>query len=254
MPVEAPYDRRDDGVLPGHARRLPLSKRGACCTAGWAIPAEPAVVHAVQARFRAAGRLFVTRPRRPTNRPSLRRRPAAPACSSTRRTIASARFIETSEPSICPSACRHFPRVVLTDDRGTFISLSHFCPTAAAMLFSERPIRRVAAPASLSLDERRRGTGRARRPAAADRGRDVDRSRGLRRVGTRRPRACCVVTISLRIRRLESIDDATRDIEAWRPGTEALTMRVQRAFENAEISGRHCAGLRGCRAAAQRSA
>jgi hypothetical protein len=34
-----------------------------------------------------------------------------------------------------PLACRMFPRIVLHDPRGTFISLSHFCPTAAAMLF-----------------------------------------------------------------------------------------------------------------------
>ncbi len=30
-----------------------------------------------------------------------------------------------------------FPRIVLHDGRGTFISLSHFCPTAAALLFAE---------------------------------------------------------------------------------------------------------------------
>ena len=36
-----------------------------------------------------------------------------------------------------PLTCRMFPRIVLHDPRGTFISLSHFCPTAAAMLFEE---------------------------------------------------------------------------------------------------------------------
>ena len=36
-----------------------------------------------------------------------------------------------------PSACRHFPRVAVRDRRGTFISLTHYCPTAAAMLFRE---------------------------------------------------------------------------------------------------------------------
>jgi hypothetical protein len=34
-----------------------------------------------------------------------------------------------------PLACRQFPRVSLTDPRGTFVTLSHFCPTAAAQLF-----------------------------------------------------------------------------------------------------------------------
>src|SRR4029079_4552041 len=33
-----------------------------------------------------------------------------------------------------PSACRHFPRVVVIDPRGTFVTLSHLCPTAARML------------------------------------------------------------------------------------------------------------------------
>lgn len=36
-----------------------------------------------------------------------------------------------------PVSCRMFPRIVLQDGRGTFISLSHFCPTAAALLFEE---------------------------------------------------------------------------------------------------------------------
>ena len=36
-----------------------------------------------------------------------------------------------------PSACRHFPRAAVTDDLGTFVTLSHFCPTAASMLFRD---------------------------------------------------------------------------------------------------------------------
>jgi hypothetical protein len=34
-----------------------------------------------------------------------------------------------------PSSCRHFPRVALLDPRGVSITLSHYCPTAARMLF-----------------------------------------------------------------------------------------------------------------------
>jgi hypothetical protein len=46
-----------------------------------------------------------------------------------------------------PSTCRHFPRLAVTDRRGTFISLSHFCPTAASMLFrDDRPLAIVAGP------------------------------------------------------------------------------------------------------------
>jgi hypothetical protein len=49
-----------------------------------------------------------------------------------------------------PLACRMFPRVVLHDARGTFVSLSHFCPTAASLLFdAEGPVQIVEAPDSL---------------------------------------------------------------------------------------------------------
>lgn len=40
-------------------------------------------------------------------------------------------------PSEQPSACRHFPRVCLLDPRGVFVTLSHYCPTAAALLFRQ---------------------------------------------------------------------------------------------------------------------
>jgi hypothetical protein len=48
-----------------------------------------------------------------------------------------------------------FPRIVLLDGRGTFISLSHFCPTAAALLFDDpgkalRPVGIVDAPRALT--------------------------------------------------------------------------------------------------------
>jgi hypothetical protein len=34
-----------------------------------------------------------------------------------------------------PSACQHFPREVLIDGRGVFVTLSHYCPTAVDLLF-----------------------------------------------------------------------------------------------------------------------
>jgi hypothetical protein len=39
--------------------------------------------------------------------------------------------------TMLPATCRHFPRVAVRDWRGTFISLTHYCPTAASMLFRE---------------------------------------------------------------------------------------------------------------------
>jgi len=47
-----------------------------------------------------------------------------------------------------------FPRIVLHDARGTSLSLSHFCPTAAALLFdAPGPDAVVDAPQSLVGDE-----------------------------------------------------------------------------------------------------
>jgi len=52
---------------------------------------------------------------------------------------------------VLPLACRMFPRLILHDSRGTFISLSHFCPTAAGLLFEDGPPAAIVdAPASLA--------------------------------------------------------------------------------------------------------
>jgi len=48
-----------------------------------------------------------------------------------------------------PLACQHFPRVCLIDPRGVFVTLSHFCPTAATMLFDDGPVSIVEGPSAL---------------------------------------------------------------------------------------------------------
>ena len=46
-----------------------------------------------------------------------------------------------------PASCQHFPRVCLIDDRGVRVSLSHYCPTAAAMIVDDdRPVTIVDGP------------------------------------------------------------------------------------------------------------
>ena len=42
-----------------------------------------------------------------------------------------------------PIACQQFPRVMLADDRGTHIALSHYCPTAAVRLFEDEALPRI---------------------------------------------------------------------------------------------------------------
>jgi len=43
---------------------------------------------------------------------------------------------QLGEPAL-PTACCQFPRIALLDDRGVFVSLSHYCPTAARMLLRD---------------------------------------------------------------------------------------------------------------------
>ena len=55
---------------------------------------------------------------------------------------------DLGEPQL-PATCRHFPRLALRDRRGTSISLTHYCPTAADMLFREdAALEIVASPAA----------------------------------------------------------------------------------------------------------
>ena len=48
-----------------------------------------------------------------------------------------------------PAACQHFPRACLIDPRGVFVTLSHYCPTAAGLLFEHSgPVAIIEGPAA----------------------------------------------------------------------------------------------------------
>lgn len=83
---------------------------GACCRAGWTIPFEDGSVAA---------------------------RTPHDACSFFDASSHLCAIHHALGPQALPLTCRMFPRIVLKDDRGTFISLSHFCPTAAGLLFRD---------------------------------------------------------------------------------------------------------------------
>jgi len=126
---------------------------GACCTAGWRIPVEPAcedrLVHSGRAHrvgsneaplFERDGMLTVL---------ALARDGACSCFEPASRGRASQCRIQGAlGHDALPSACRHFPRVAVTDDTGTYVTLSHFCPTAASMLFCSVPLAIVVAPPS----------------------------------------------------------------------------------------------------------
>ena len=50
-----------------------------------------------------------------------------------------------------PAACRHFPRVYRREPHQDRLTLSHFCPTAAGLLFDPAPVTIVAAEPPLAL-------------------------------------------------------------------------------------------------------
>jgi Fe-S-cluster containining protein len=118
-------------------------KSGACCRSGWDIPVERDVEQRLDAAV-ADGTLGV---RAPWSRPLaglphrarvVLRVSAAGECV----------FYEAGKPRLCavhrqlgpealPSSCRQFPRVAALTPRGVSVTLSHYCPTAAGMLFRD---------------------------------------------------------------------------------------------------------------------
>ncbi len=123
-----------------------------------------------------------------------------------------------------------FPRSVLVDKRGTFISLSHFCPTAAALLFDDAPPAAIVdAPPSLvdvgPLDglDARDAWPPLLRPGVLM---DLDSYGAWERLG-----------VELLTRdgvppdvALAALEGAAARIAAWAPGGEPLLHRVHDTF------------------------
>lgn len=122
---------------------------GACCTAGWPIPIEPAnLARAEQAahsgRLRSpagATPLFERPPHAPDEAPALVAVHQG-ACVFYRRDGAARCALHRAlGHAALPLACRQFPRVSVQDPRGTSITLSHYCPTAASLLEADGGLR-----------------------------------------------------------------------------------------------------------------
>jgi len=121
--------------------------RGACCTAGWPIPVEAdrlagmqaaVAEHALQAR---TGRTFWMAPAdAPPATPGLLDHDDRGCVFFDRRAGAHCRVQHALGHEALPLACRQFPRVSVIDPRGASVTLSHYCPTAAALLDDAPPI------------------------------------------------------------------------------------------------------------------
>jgi len=109
-------------------------RSGACCSAGWTIPFDRGEWQVVEALGLGGGRV---EPKNEGVAAVLHRGRCAFLEGTNGRHACEIHRI--GGHASLPLTCRMFPRIVLHDSRGTFISLSHFCPTAAAMLFADGP-------------------------------------------------------------------------------------------------------------------
>jgi Fe-S-cluster containining protein len=135
---------------------------GACCSADWDVPVELPVYRSLADALRAgslrvapvAASLdpFIVEPDLPDEAAAMLERTEAGACvffdGPSRLCVVHRDLGEAA----LPTTCRHFPRVAVRDARGTSITLSHFCPTAASMLFrDEVPLRVVEGPPAFPI-------------------------------------------------------------------------------------------------------
>jgi hypothetical protein len=120
---------------------------GACCTADWDVPVELPIYRSLDDRIRIGSlrvaptaeplHPFIVEPDLPDDAAAMLERtdrgecvffePASHLCVVHR---------DAGEDAL-PATCRHFPRLSVCDSRGTFVTLSHYCPTAASMLFRD---------------------------------------------------------------------------------------------------------------------
>ena len=209
---------------------------GACCNAGWAIPVEGPAFERLLVRF---GHRSDVDPRFVTGGPLPE---GAAAVLATRQNGACVFYGHRlctihSElgPTALPIACQQFPRIALHDSRGTFVTLSHFCPTAARLLLNSGRIQPIAAPASLASPQPLEGLDavHALPPLLSPRVlTDLD--------GYDEWERQCLQILSNESlsaeQAVDSIEAGTRRLIEWRPGRGSLTCRVREVFTDAASS------------------
>jgi len=129
---------------------------GVCCSSGWDIPVEPEVEMHLRNAL-GSGTLCVPEAVISSPLPGTQARRAIPLFRSVAGLPHGARAVLAADPSgrcvfldadrrcvvhrqlgleALPSECRDFPRMATLTPLGVSITLSHYCPTAASMLFA----------------------------------------------------------------------------------------------------------------------
>jgi len=151
---------------------LPYACRdsGMCCSSGWPIPVERTRVAAIEERI--ARNVIPLRVE-----PWIVPEAGAPddvAGTLALRDNGHCVFFEAGRPGcaihdVKPSGCNHFPYLCLIDQRGAHVSLSHYCPTAASLLFEHRgPIEIVEGASPTGDDVEGLDARESLPPASAD--------------------------------------------------------------------------------------
>lgn len=127
---------------------------GMCCTSGWPIPVERSRVALIEETI---SRKVVPLRAVPWLIPAGDA-PDDVAGMLAVRDNGHCVFFEAGGPGcsihdVKPAGCVHFPYVCLIDQRGVHVTLSHYCPTAASMLFEHGdPVAIVEGPAPIEGD------------------------------------------------------------------------------------------------------
>ena len=138
---------------------------GVCCTSDWDVPVELPIYRNLDeamrhGRLRAVGRpadddsVLITGGELPQDVAAMVSRTSRGDCVFYDRPSGLCVVHRDLGESSLPYTCRDFPRLAVRDARGTFISLTHYCPTAAAALFREDvPLEIVAEPSAFPAAE-----------------------------------------------------------------------------------------------------
>jgi Fe-S-cluster containining protein len=207
---------------------------GACCSAGWTIPIEAAAYERVGVHFGSGS----------ADHPYEGHLPEGTVAVLATRDDGRCVFLDDDPrhgrceihrvlgPDALPAACRQFPRVTLHDVRGTFVTVSHFCPTAASLLLEPARLEIVPAPAGFALGGDLEGLdARSALPPLLrpnlltdPAGYDAWERRGIDALAASDSAG----------KALSLIERATLKLEDWRPGNGSLCDAVGHAFDNAK--------------------
>lgn len=133
---------------------------GACCTAGWPIPVEAAAADAIRAHACLPGTALSTAGPLPDGAAAVLEPLPDGACPAFDRAGGNRCSVQARMGhGGLPASCRHFPRVALLEADAVRVTLSHFCPTAAWVLFTPAPERLAIVSDAAGIADRREHEG-----------------------------------------------------------------------------------------------